>query len=350
MKRIWFALMIFLFMYFTYPYGLAANELNERTITVQIQLGIQRDSLGSDGSDPISLGSRSALLNDTNICLLEEPFEFYGTTYVAIRDFSNLFGFDLDYSKDELVSLTVEDKTIILSRYDGGIKFSNNEMAEVNIHYILRNNRAYVPLRFITEELNLEVSFDKNKNLVYIHGELIDSGKTKGPVPTTAKKVIDAVTNTCVKNKYRFEVINNLHDNTTESLVGIHTRRVFENKLELTKTINVENKKYETTHRRTYSSEYFTISQTVNGISVPMKSVGVHYYSNITDMAIQGIKKYYITQCDLIGTNKNMETYQIKSGNKLILITINTNIQLVSLYKELDHNAKLLKEVRFLYN
>ncbi|WP_099192439.1 copper amine oxidase N-terminal domain-containing protein [Tepidibacter mesophilus] len=94
------------------------------------------------------------------------PVIKYGRTLVPVRAISEGFGADVKWNAEEKkVIITKEDVEIILSLEDGKA-YVNGEEKEIDVPAEIMSNRTIVPLRFIAENLGLDVDYDKETETI----------------------------------------------------------------------------------------------------------------------------------------------------------------------------------------
>lgn len=84
-----------------------------------------------------------------------------GRTLIPVRALTQGFGADLEWNPEEKkVTIIKGDKEIIL-HLDSKIAIVNGEEVELEVPSTSYNNRTYVPLRFIIENLGLKIDYDE---------------------------------------------------------------------------------------------------------------------------------------------------------------------------------------------
>ncbi|MBE7021737.1 MAG: copper amine oxidase [Ruminococcaceae bacterium] len=99
-------------------------------------------------------------VNQTLIKTDSEPFLYRGTTYVPIRFVSEALGAESVSWDDKKAEATIvqEGKTIILPK-NKSIAYVNGKAVNINGGSKLVNDRVYVPVRFVAEELSCVVDW-----------------------------------------------------------------------------------------------------------------------------------------------------------------------------------------------
>jgi len=120
-------------------------------------------------------------VNETLIQTDSEPFLYRGTTYVPIRFVSRALGADtVDWNeKESIATITYENKTIELPK-DKNTAYINGKKVKLENGTKLINERIYVPVRFVAEEMDCDVDWIYNtytvnitKNGIHIPEDLI---------------------------------------------------------------------------------------------------------------------------------------------------------------------------------
>lgn len=156
------------------PFPVFGADIFAPNITLGIQLGHEYEFVNQN----LFWGSQEAWLNGESVALSARPFTvgLSGISYVPVRDMANVFGLNIYYGDhDQLLTVDEGSSMLILSRYDGGVRYNGNYSEEVSREYILINNRAYVPLRLLAEGQGFHMEYDTVKNQVFI-----SSQKNKG--------------------------------------------------------------------------------------------------------------------------------------------------------------------------
>lgn len=88
-------------------------------------------------------------------------------TYLPIRHIAEATGSKVDWIKESSTVQIKKDNTMISFQIGQTVAEVNGEKKEIPESFIT-NNRTMVPLRFISEQLGLEVEWDGEKRVVYI--------------------------------------------------------------------------------------------------------------------------------------------------------------------------------------
>lgn len=94
-----------------------------------------------------------------------------GRTLIPVRAITQGFGAEVEWNQEEKkVTITKGDVEIVL-QLDSNIAIVNGEEVELDVPSSAYSNRTYVPLRFIIENLGLEVDYDEDTGLIEVDDE-----------------------------------------------------------------------------------------------------------------------------------------------------------------------------------
>lgn len=99
------------------------------------------------------------------------PFIEKDRTFVPIRFIGEALNYKVDWNKDKkLVTIKNNDRQILMTIGDTNITV-NNEKIKNDVAPLIRNDRTYVPLRFVAENMNLKVNWDGKEKKVIINSQ-----------------------------------------------------------------------------------------------------------------------------------------------------------------------------------
>lgn len=86
------------------------------------------------------------------------------TTFLGVRDFAKATGMEVTYdSKASEVSVTKDSKVMKINTKTGTALLDDKDLG--NCKFILKNDKIYLPLRFICENMSLKVYYEENGNI-----------------------------------------------------------------------------------------------------------------------------------------------------------------------------------------
>lgn len=89
-------------------------------------------------------------------------------TLIPVRALTEGFGAKVDWDQEEKKATIVKGDTVIELQLDNNIAIVNGKEVELDIPSASYSNRTYVPLRFIIENLGLNVDYDEESGLIEI--------------------------------------------------------------------------------------------------------------------------------------------------------------------------------------
>jgi hypothetical protein len=106
--------------------------------------------------------------NDMLLEMQPSAYLTKGITYVPLRSLSEHLGFLVSWNQQE-EKITIEDNDNVLSlELYKTTALLNNETLDLSSPPYLRNEVTFVPLRFIAENFQLDISWSQEQNAVYI--------------------------------------------------------------------------------------------------------------------------------------------------------------------------------------
>lgn len=132
----------------------------------------------------LTIGNKQATINGQSTALQTSPVVRNNTTLVPLRFIATSMGAEVDWdAATQKITLQLHGKTIIL--------YINSKMATINgksttllTAPIIENSATLVPLRFITENFNMDVNYNQAMQKITITGKAASSqstGNTNGP-------------------------------------------------------------------------------------------------------------------------------------------------------------------------
>lgn len=129
----------------------------------------------------LQIGNKNALSQDKNIQLDVAPSLIGGRTMVPIRFVGETLNATVDWEeKTQKVTLTLKDKTVVLIIGES-TALVNGKQVQLDVPVIKKDGRTLVPLRFVSENLDLFVNYIAATQTI----EIADQPFAKGNTPTT---------------------------------------------------------------------------------------------------------------------------------------------------------------------
>lgn len=117
------------------------------------------------------IGSSTAYVGEKSVKLNTIPFISKQRTYVPIRFVSTQLGATVNWNqKDKQVTIQKDGKTIKWT-VDSKKVLVDGKAINYDVPMLLKSGYTFVPIRFISEQLNSSVVFDNNKKMVIIFDE-----------------------------------------------------------------------------------------------------------------------------------------------------------------------------------
>lgn len=156
-------------------YGLQLNDnyldLSQGTPTYKIFTKLNADRYGilsQRKTQRLMIGSKAAYLGDSIYKLTAAPFIQTGRTYVPIRFISEKLGANVNWNQNtKEVTIQKDGKTIRWVVGNKQVKI-NQQTVMSDTPLLLRNNTTFVPVRFVSEQLNTSVEYLGSKKMVII--------------------------------------------------------------------------------------------------------------------------------------------------------------------------------------
>lgn len=116
----------------------------------------------------------SIVLNNEVVATDVEPFLKDNRTFVPVRFISEKLGFKVDWNeKAQLVTITNNNKKIELTIGNKEAKV-DGKAAMIDVAPLLKDNRTFVPLRFISENFGVKTSWDAKTYRVILETKSAD--------------------------------------------------------------------------------------------------------------------------------------------------------------------------------
>lgn len=129
--------------------------MKNKIFTIILALLLIPSFVLASGANKISI-----VLNNEVVATDVEPFLKDNRTFVPVRFISEKLGFKVDWNeKAQLVTITNNDKKIELTIGNKEAKV-DGKAAMIDVAPLLKDNRTFVPLRFISENFGVKTSWD----------------------------------------------------------------------------------------------------------------------------------------------------------------------------------------------
>ncbi|WP_136605631.1 leucine-rich repeat domain-containing protein [Paenibacillus dokdonensis] len=156
-------------------YGLQLNDnyldLNQGTQTYKIFKKLNADPYGIRSqrkTQRLMIGSKTAYLGDSIYNITAAPFIQTGRTYVPIRFISEKLGASVSWNQSaKELTIQKDGKTIRWRVGNKQVKV-NQQIVMSGAPLLLKNNSTFVPVRFVSEQLNTSVEYLGSKKMVII--------------------------------------------------------------------------------------------------------------------------------------------------------------------------------------
>lgn len=113
------------------------------------------------------LNKKDAVIDNKAITLDVAPYTVNGTTVVPLRFFSEVLGAKVDYDENTKRITVMNGTKYIILTVGSDLVYKSNGRDQLAVPVQSSNNRSFVPLRFISEWMGIEVIWnDKNKSII----------------------------------------------------------------------------------------------------------------------------------------------------------------------------------------
>lgn len=152
------------------------ETINERFMMVKTMYSEEELSKFESASDAIaqmyedakSLEAGSVTVNNHLVKFDAPPYIKGGSTYVPLRAISEQLGAEVSWNEEtQTVTITKESTTIEIKANSTTVSI-NGTPTELKSPATVTNGRTYLPLRFLAETLNFDVSWDGDHDIIDI--------------------------------------------------------------------------------------------------------------------------------------------------------------------------------------
>lgn len=143
--------------------------MKNKIFTIILALLLIPSFVLASGANKISI-----VLNNEVVATDVEPFLKDNRTFVPVRFISEKLGFKVDWNeKAQLVTITNNNKKIELTIGNKEAKV-DGKAAMIDVAPLLKDNRTFVPLRFISENFGVKTSWDAKTYRVILETKSAD--------------------------------------------------------------------------------------------------------------------------------------------------------------------------------
>ncbi len=109
-------------------------------------------------------------INGQHVPAMPKSYVESGRTYVPLRYITEELGFNVDWIEEQQAIIIQRKNFPTLKLFVGSNKaFVGNKTVSLDAPVQIRGNRAFVPIRFISEQLGYSVQWNPNGNKVLIN-------------------------------------------------------------------------------------------------------------------------------------------------------------------------------------
>jgi len=157
---------------FIEPLALKNNylDLSKGSKTYKLFVNLAGNELpsGQRKTQRLVIGSTTAYVGESAYRITAAPFIQTGRTYVPIRFISEKLGANVNWNQStKEVTIQKDGKTIRWAVGNRQVKV-NQQMVMQDAPLLLKNGSAFVPVRFVAEQLNTSVEYMGSKHMVVI--------------------------------------------------------------------------------------------------------------------------------------------------------------------------------------
>lgn len=112
-------------------------------------------------------------VNDRTIVMDSSPYISENNTLVPIRFIAEALGCDVSWDSEEKKAQISDNETNIVLFAESNTAYVNNEKKTLGTKVSVKNNRTYVPLRFVAENMGADVHWDEeNQSAIIYKGDI----------------------------------------------------------------------------------------------------------------------------------------------------------------------------------
>lgn len=115
-----------------------------------------------------------AYYNGTEIAFDQPPVIEEGRTLVPARAILETLGLELDYNAETGVVTAKNNEMVIILTIDSTVALVNDEEKVLDVPARIMSDRTMVPLRFISETMNMDVQWDEVTRTININSKVVE--------------------------------------------------------------------------------------------------------------------------------------------------------------------------------
>ena len=189
-------------------------------------------------------------LNGSPITLKDPVLNDNGSTLLPVRALANLLGIQVDYNSDYKIAIASNQDTILEIPLGLSQAVNNGQVVNIpNTKSVTYNNKTYLPVRFISEQLGISINYDSSTKTVAITTTSPTAPVTQTPAPSPTPQTPQTPTQTGDNSPQsvfdRHGKISEIDDSFKQSFKSIEdVKKIFPNKTDDEANYVFENKNY----------------------------------------------------------------------------------------------------------
>ena len=163
----------------SYPiYAAQPNQLSQQAI----QLTQTNKANPTTTAKPAGI---KVTLNGSPVTLKDPVLNDNGSTLLPVRALANLLGIQVDYNSDYKIAIASNQDTILEIPLGLSQAANNGQVVNIpNTKSVTYNNKTYLPVRFISEQLGISINYDSSTKTVAITTTSPTAPVTQTPAPS----------------------------------------------------------------------------------------------------------------------------------------------------------------------
>ena len=124
-------------------------------------------------------------LNGSSVTLKDPVLNDNGSTLLPVRALANLLGIQVDYNSDYKIAIASNQDTTLEIPLGLSQAVNNGQVVNIpNTKSVTYNNKTYLPVRFISEQLGISINYDATTKTVAITTTSPTAPVTQTPAPS----------------------------------------------------------------------------------------------------------------------------------------------------------------------